>query len=105
MGFVIPDNVDDLIEARPIVIVAPGVPDPWCVCELHPGAGRVKCVQLWILVTDTLAFSVLSLPSLGPTLAAVSAWFSSSSTSFIGTARCTRLTSSAVSGGGQASSS
>ena len=55
-------------------------------------------MQLWILVTDTLAFSVLSLSSLGPTLAAASAWFSSSSTSFIGAARCTRLTSSAVSG-------
>ena len=105
MGFVIPDNVDDLIEARPTVIAAPGVPDPWRVYELHPGTKRVKCVQLWILATDTLAFSVLSLPSLGPTLAAVSAWFSSSNASFIGAARCIRLTSSAVSGGGQAPSS
>ena len=104
MELVVPDNVDDSIEARPTVIAAPGVP-PWRVCELHPGAGRVKCVQLWILATDTLALSVLSLSSLGPTLAAVSAWFSSSSTSFIGTARCIWLTSSAVSGGGQAPSS
>ena len=98
MGFVIPDNVDDLIEARPTVIAAPGVPDPRRVCELHPGAGRVKCVQLWILVTDTLTLSVLSLSSLGPTLAAVSAQFSSSSTSFIGAAHCIWLTSSATSG-------
>ena len=55
-------------------------------------------MQPRILVTDTLALSVLPLSSLGPTLAAVSAQFSSSSTSFIGAARCTRLTSSAVSG-------
>ena len=102
MELVIPDKVDDSIEVRPTVVAAPGVPDPWRVCELHLGAGRVKCVQPWILVTDTLAFSVLSLSSLGPTLAAVSAQFSSSSTSFIGAARCIRLTSSAVSGGGQA---
>ena len=104
MELVVLNKVDDLIEARPTVIAAPGVPHPWRVCELHLGAGRVKCVQL-CLVTDTLALSVLSLSSLGPTLAAASAWFSSSSTSFIGAARCIRLTSSAVSGGGQASSS
>ena len=85
MELVIPDNVDDLIEARPTVIAAPGVPHPWRVCELHLGAGRVKCVQLWILVTDTITLSVLSLSSLGPTLTVASAWFSSSSTSFIGT--------------------
>ena len=55
-------------------------------------------MQPRILATDTITLSVLSLSSLGPTLAVASAWFSSSSTSFIGTARCTRLTSSAVSG-------
>ena len=105
MELVIPDKVDDLIEARLVVIVAPGVPDPRRVCELHRGAGRVKCVQPLILVTDTLTLSVLSLSSLGPTLTAVSAWFSSSNASFIGAAHCTRLTSLAVSGGGQASGS
>ena len=73
MELVIPDNVDDLIEARPTVIAAPGVPDPRRVYELHLGARRGKCVPLWILVTDTLTLSVLSLSSLGPILTVVSA--------------------------------
>ena len=49
MGFVVLNKVDDLIEVRPIVVVAPGVPDPWRIDQVYLRPIGVENMQLWIL--------------------------------------------------------
>ena len=49
MELVVPDKVDDLIEARPTVIAAPGVPDSRCIDQVYLRPIGVENMQLWIL--------------------------------------------------------
>ena len=71
MDFVVPDKVDDLIEVRPIVVVAPGVPIPGVSVSCILAPDESNACRFGSCIADT--FSVLSLPSLGPILTVVSA--------------------------------